>query len=139
MTPPEYFCPCPTILFYFKTNLTNVFFLIYVYLYKTGSCMCLCLYPTNFFTLLNIFKNFRACFIFRNPGTLKPGAEVLKPFSVKTWYATIGYAVIMGLAIKVAYWMEYKFLKSRVNYSLFTSIVITISALAQQGLSQLFI
>lgn len=64
---------------------------------------------------------------------MKPGVDVLKPFSVRTWSATIGIGLVMGLAIKLAYWTEFKFLRSRINYSTFTSIVITISVFAQQG------
>ncbi|KAG5893020.1 hypothetical protein JTB14_037213 [Gonioctena quinquepunctata] len=85
------------------------------------------------FLILKQIHNFQTCFFFRNPGTVEPGAEVLKPFSVATWYATIGSGFLMGIAMKIAYWIEYKYLNTQRRYSFFTSMVITISILAQQG------
>lgn len=83
--------------------------------------------------MLFVILNRSARFFFRDPGTVSPGAEVLKPFSTKTWQATIAIGLTLSLAIKLAYWIEYKFFRTNVNYSGFTSIVIVISAFAQQG------
>ncbi|CAH2000816.1 unnamed protein product [Acanthoscelides obtectus] len=59
---------------------------------------------------------FRTCFIFKNPGSVKPGVEVLRPFSTSTWYSTCAAAFVMCSAIKMAYWIEYRFLRARINY-----------------------
>nr|XP_023023021.1 uncharacterized protein LOC111511243 [Leptinotarsa decemlineata] len=87
----------------------------------------------DYYDFLVPYYEFRTSFFFRNPGTVKPGVEVLKPFSIKTWYATIGAGLLMGIAIKLSYWVEYEYLQTNTRYSLFTSFVITISILAQQG------
>lgn len=58
---------------------------------------------------------------------------MLKPFSVTTWYCFLAATVVVSLAIKGAYWIERRYLTSHSNYSVFTSFIITISLLAQQG------
>ncbi|KAJ8943883.1 hypothetical protein NQ318_019366 [Aromia moschata] len=76
---------------------------------------------------------FRTCFFFKNPGVVEERTDVLKPFALNTWYVTISSIIIMGVAIKAAYWAEHKYLNSPSRYSLFTAFVLTIAIFAQQG------
>ncbi|CAG9857173.1 unnamed protein product [Phyllotreta striolata] len=77
----------------------------------------------------------QTCFIFVNPGYVKPGAEVLKPFASNTWCLFIISGLAIGISINLAFWVEYIFGKINTKYSLCTSMVITISVLTQQGSS----
>ncbi|XP_072399667.1 ionotropic receptor 75a-like [Diabrotica undecimpunctata] len=76
---------------------------------------------------------YRTGFLFLNPGKTKPGTEVLKPFSIKTWYVFVLTTVIVGFAIFAVYWIEYTFAETKIKYSFCTSILIAISTIAQQG------
>ncbi|KAI2474066.1 Ionotropic receptor 75f, partial [Diabrotica virgifera virgifera] len=76
---------------------------------------------------------YRTGFLFLNPGKTKPGTEVLKPFSINTWYAFVFTTIIIGFAIFVIYWIEYTITQTRIKYSFCTSILIAISIIAQQG------
>ncbi|XP_018560787.1 uncharacterized protein LOC108903153 [Anoplophora glabripennis] len=87
----------------------------------------------HYYDYLLPYYQFRTSFFFRNPGNVSPGGEVLRPFSVTTWYCFLAATIVVSLAIKAAYWIERTFLKSRFDYSLVTSFVTTISLFAQQG------
>ncbi|KAJ8978644.1 hypothetical protein NQ317_002281 [Molorchus minor] len=76
---------------------------------------------------------FRTCFFFRNPGFVEIGTDVLKPFSIKTWYVTLSAMLVMSAAIKGAHWAENEYLRLPIKYSFFTSIVVIICIMAQQG------
>ncbi|CAH1156137.1 unnamed protein product [Phaedon cochleariae] len=91
----------------------------------------------EFYDYLLPYFEFRTCYFFKNPGTLKPGTEVLKPFSLNTWYAVSGLALLISAAIKFAYFSANRFLNSNTRTSFFTSFLITISILAQQGSAML--
>ncbi|KAJ8936768.1 hypothetical protein NQ314_012170 [Rhamnusium bicolor] len=87
----------------------------------------------HFYDYLLPYYKFRSCFFFRNPGIREIGTDVLKPFSLKTWYYTLGAIFLTGMATKAAYWVDQRFLNSNMRYTFFTSFLITISILTQQG------
>ncbi|KAJ8925123.1 hypothetical protein NQ315_001305 [Exocentrus adspersus] len=89
----------------------------------------------HYYDYLLPYYQFRTSFFFRNPGLVNPGSEVLKPFSLLTWYCFLTATVVVTLAVKASYWIERRFLTSRSNYSVFTSFVIIVSLFAQQGSS----
>lgn len=73
-------------------------------------------------------------FIFRNPrlhGTIRN--EILKPFTFEAWCATLVLTLILSVVLKITYKVEKLVHKTKLNISTMTVLLVTISALCQQG------
>ncbi|KAJ8943880.1 hypothetical protein NQ318_019363 [Aromia moschata] len=98
-------------------------------LYNLGRCP----YYDYIMIPTTTYRELQGLFFFQNTGSKPIGLAILKPFTKETWFVTLGAMLVMSMALKTAYWIDVTHFNSRIRYSFFTSLLIIISILTQQG------
>ncbi|KAL3282320.1 hypothetical protein HHI36_005507 [Cryptolaemus montrouzieri] len=81
--------------------------------------------PTYRFSAAFIFRNIQQHDLWEN--------EFLKPFSTGTWLSILFVLTLLSALLKITNWLENTYMRTTNRYSIFTTILIVLSILCQQG------